>query len=79
MKISSKITDRILKDNQFSLQLSYRVGRKQASVEKSARRFSDVLLLPVYTEFYKENGYTEEDYLCRDKEMNLKNTQPVNP
>lgn len=59
--LSSKILSRILSDNEFSLALSLHLKKKQDTVIRLAKRESDILRLPEQINFYKENGYQEEE------------------
>ena len=65
MRISKLITQRIISDNIFCLELALHLNRnnvfiKQLSLEKQAERFSDRLLHPLCIEFYKDKGFEEE-------------------
>lgn len=59
--LSSKILERILSDNEFSLALSQHLKKKQDTVIRLAKRKSDILRLPEQINFYKENGYVENE------------------
>ncbi|ANF51720.1 hypothetical protein A0O34_14935 [Chryseobacterium glaciei] len=59
--LSSKILNRILSDNEFSLALSLHLKKKQDTVIRLAKRESDILRLPEQINFYKENGYQQEE------------------
>lgn len=59
--LSSKILEKILSDNDFSLALSQHLKKKQDTVIRLAKRQSDILRLPEQINFYKNNGYTEEE------------------
>lgn len=59
--LSQKILDRILSDNEFSLELSQRLKRRQESIIRAAKRQSNILRLPEQIAFYKEKGYTDDD------------------
>lgn len=59
--LSTKILNRILSDNEFSLALSLHLKKKQDTVIRLAKRESDILRLPEQINFYKENGYQQEE------------------
>jgi|GEM_PF-307861 len=59
--LSSKILERILSDNEFSLALSQHLRKKQDTVIRLAKRKSDILRLPEQISFYKRNGYAENE------------------
>lgn len=78
MKVSKIIIEKILKDNNFSIELAKRLGNQQQSVLGLARRNSRNLTLWEAVIFYKEQGFTEEqiffDYssekvITTDKEL----------
>ena len=71
MELSSKIKDRILKDNEFSLGLALKLGIKQKSLETKVHRNSEALLLPKYTEYYKQNGFTEDEIIKKTEQPTL--------
>lgn len=60
MKVSQLIIDKILTDNQFSLKGAAVLGIAQISFQQLARRNSTKLTLYNLVEFYKEEGFTEE-------------------
>lgn len=59
-KVSALIRNKILDDNQFSIQLAEKLGIQQQSVLGLARRNSSKLTLYIAVAFYKEKGFTEE-------------------
>lgn len=59
IKINKIIIDRILKDNEFSMELAMRMGIQQQSVMGLARRNSVKLTLYEAVLFYRECGYDE--------------------
>lgn len=61
MKISKKIIEKILSDNQFSLKLALLLNIQQTSVRALARNNSDKLAHFKLVEFYKEEGFSEND------------------
>lgn len=61
MKVSKMILEKILTDNDFSLGLAGVFGIKQISLEMLARRNSGKLTQYAAIEFYKKNGFTEEE------------------
>ena len=78
MKVSKIIIEKILNDNNFSIELAKRLGNQQQSVLGLARRNSRNLTLWEAVLFYKEQGFTEEqiffDYssekaIITDKEL----------
>lgn len=60
MKVSKIIIEKILNDNEFSIELAKRLGNQQQSVLGLARRNSRNLTLWEAVMFYKEKGFTEE-------------------
>lgn len=60
-KVSILIIDRILTDNEFSMQLASRLGIQQQSVKALAKRNSDKLTLYQAIQFYLEKGITENE------------------
>ena len=60
MKVSKIIIEKILSDNEFSIELAKRLGNQQQSVLGLARRNSRNLTLWEAVMFYKEKGFTEE-------------------
>ena len=63
MKVSKIIIEKILSDNEFSIELAKRLGNQQQSVLGLARRNSRNLTLWEAVMFYKEKGFTEEQIL----------------
>lgn len=61
MQVSEKIRQKILDENIFSLKVAMVLDIKQASVIDLAKRNSDKLTLYTLVEFYKKEGFTEED------------------
>ncbi len=60
MKVSNLIIEKILTDNNFSIELAKRLGVQQQSALGLARRNSRNLTLWEAVIFYKEQGFTEE-------------------
>ena len=71
MKVSKIIIEKILNDNNFSIELAKRLGNQQQSVLGLARRNSRNLTLWEAVLFYKEQGFTEEEIFCDSKEETL--------
>ncbi|MFA5619082.1 MAG: hypothetical protein WDA08_02110 [Weeksellaceae bacterium] len=61
MNISKKIIDRILNDNDFSMELAMRMGIQQQSVMGLARRNSVKLTLYEAVLYYRRCGYDDKD------------------
>lgn len=61
MKISKKIIEKILSDNQFSLKLALLLDIQQTSVRALARSNSDKLGHAKLVDFYKEEGFSDTD------------------
>lgn len=61
MNISKKIIEKILSDNQFCLKLALLLNIQQTSVRALARNNSDKLAHFKLVEFYKEEGFSEND------------------
>jgi hypothetical protein len=66
MKVSKIIIEKILNDNEFSIELAKRLGNQQQSVLGLARRNSRNLTLWEAVMFYKEKGFTEEQIFEKD-------------
>lgn len=66
MKVSKIIIEKILNDNEFSIELAKRLGNQQQSVLGLARRNSRNLTLWEAVMFYKEKGFTEEQIFKKD-------------
>ena len=71
MKVSKIIIEKILNDNNFSIELAKRLGNQQQSVLGLARRNSRNLTLWEAVLFYKEQGFTEEETFCDSKAETL--------
>ena len=63
MTVSQKIIKRIISDNDFSLRMAIHLKATQVAVILKARRKSNSLLLPNCIEFYKQNGYSDDEIL----------------
>lgn len=63
MRISDTITERILTDNDFSMELAKKIGIQQGSLLSSIRRNKNSRILRLWEAvmFYKEQGYTEDE------------------
>jgi predicted XRE-type DNA-binding protein len=61
MKVHTKIREKILTDNDFSLDIAKLLGIQQYSVKELAKRNSDKLVLYHIVEFYKQKGFSIED------------------
>ena len=61
MEVSETIIEKILNDNNFSIELAKRLGNQQQSVLGLARRNSRNLTLWEAVMLYKEQGFTEEE------------------
>lgn len=61
MTISKKIINKILTINRFSLMVAYILDIGQESAKKLAKRGSDKLAHAKLIEFYKEQGFTDEE------------------
>ena len=66
MKVSKIIIEKILNDNEFSIELAKRLGNQQQSVLGLARRNSRNLTLWEAVMFYTEKGFTEEQIFEKD-------------
>lgn len=60
MEVTNLIIQKILNDNNFSIELAKRLGVQQQSVLGLARRNSRNLTLWEAVVFYKEQGFSEE-------------------
>jgi hypothetical protein len=61
MKISQKIKDLILHDNDFSLDFSKAMGIQQNSAKQLVTRDSEKLTIYKNIEFFKSKGFTLEE------------------
>lgn len=61
MKISKKVIDEILQNNQFSLKIALILDIQQISVRALARNGSEKLAHAKLVEFYKKEGFKEEE------------------
>lgn len=74
MNPSSFIIEKIIRDNFFSLEMAIRLSQitgkpvKQNTIEAQAKRGSRLLLSPECILFYKEKGFSEEDYIQQTAE-----------
>ena len=66
MKVSQIILDKILNDNEFSLELAKIIGIQQQSVKALAKRNSKILTLYQAIIFYKERGFEDKDIFFRE-------------
>ncbi len=66
-KINKIIIDRILTDNEFSMELAMRMGIQQQSVMGLARRNSVKLTLYEAVLFYRECGYDENSIFSMEE------------
>lgn len=60
-KVSKIIIDKILSENDFSIELAKRLDIQQQSVLGLAKRNSNKLTLFIAVKFYIEKGFTEEE------------------
>ncbi|WP_417430098.1 hypothetical protein [Halpernia sp.] len=60
-KVSEKIIEKILSENNFSIELAKRLDIQQQSVLGLAKRNSNKLTLFIAVKFYIEKGFTEEE------------------
>lgn len=60
-KVSEIIIEKILKDNNFSMELAKTLDIQQQSVLGLAKRNSNKLTLFIAVQFYKANGFAEKD------------------
>nr|WP_314474010.1 hypothetical protein [uncultured Capnocytophaga sp.] len=74
MKVSKIIIEKILNDNNFSIELAKRLGNQQQSVLGLARRNSRNLTLWEAVLFYKEQGFSEEQIFY---DLNSEKATPV--
>lgn len=70
MKVSEKIREKILNENIFSLKVAMVLNTRQASVFDLAKRNSDKLTLHNLVEFYKKEGFTEDEIFAHSVESN---------
>ncbi len=60
-KLSERILDKIINDNDFSLRLCLHMKIRQQTLFKHVRAKSDSLRLPEQIAFYKKEGFTEDE------------------
>lgn len=58
---SEKLIQRIITDNDFSLDIAKILKIKQLAVMQGAKRKSQKLLLPDLIDFYKQHGFTAQE------------------
>lgn len=69
MKPSKKLVEKILTDNDFSLDLAKAMkDTTQYAIITRARRHSKLLLLAPFVEVYKAYGLSEEDIYAKEEE-----------
>lgn len=67
-RLSKKILDKIIFDNEFSLLLSLHLNKRQDTVIRLAKDQADILRLPEQVEFYKSKGFLEDEIFVKTKE-----------
>ena len=68
MKPSKKLVEKILTDNDFSLDIAKAVkDTTQYAIIIRAKRYSKLLLLAPFVEVYKAYGLSEEDIYANDE------------
>lgn len=67
MKINKKIRQKILNDNQFSLKCAMAINITQAAIKEQARRNSEKLALHSLVDFFKSEGFTEDEIFEKEK------------
>lgn len=65
MRISKKIQEKILSDNEFSLDLAKSVKRSQPAIKAQATRLSRELLGWEHLEFYVKKGFGIDEIFDR--------------
>ena len=69
MKPSKKLIEKILSDNDFSLDIAKAVkDTTQYAIIIRAKRYSKLLLLAPFVEVYKAYGLSEEDIYAKEEE-----------
>ena len=69
MKPSKKLIEKILTDNDFSLDIAKAVkDTTQYAIITRAKRYSKLLLLAPFVEVYKAYGLSEEDIYAKEEE-----------
>ena len=66
-KVSKIIIDKILNENNFSIELAKHLDIQQQSVLGLAKRNSNKLTLFVAVKFYIEKGFSEEEIFCNNQ------------
>lgn len=75
MKVSQLILDKILEDNDFSMELAKELGIQQQSVLGLARRNSEKLTLWKAIKFFQKKGFTEEQIFEKESVDELNKNQ----
>ena len=69
MKPSKKLVEKILTDNDFSLDIAKAMkDTTQYAIITRAKRYSKLLLLAPFVEVYKAYGLSEEDIYAKEEE-----------
>ena len=69
MKPSKKLVEKILTDNDFSLDIAKAVkDTTQYAIITRAKRYSKLLLLAAFVDVYKAYGLSEEDIYAKEEE-----------
>ena len=66
-KVSKIIIDKILNENNFSIELAKHLDIQQQSVLGLAKRNSNKLTLFVAVKFYIAKGFSEEEMVCNNQ------------
>ena len=68
MKPSKKLIEKIIADNDFSLDIAKALKKRQYAIINRAKRKSELLLLSACIKVYKEYGLSEEHIYAKDEE-----------
>lgn len=63
MRPTKKITEKILHDNEWSLQIALIMGVSQHTIKQQAQRQSVKLICSPLVDFYKERGYSLDEII----------------
>lgn len=66
--LSSQICQRLLSENEFSLELAGYMGISQQSVLRHVRNRAVLLVNAAQIEFFKSKGYTYEEIVVKEED-----------
>ena len=66
-ELAQSLFNRILQDNEFSLKMALHMNIRQDTLFRLVKRKSDLLKLPEQVDFYKAQGYKEDQIFKKTK------------